>query len=262
MSEDAANVTVTETTLPPSPRADAGRYAMAPAPGAPPAPAMANALREDAPLFDVSVFNGSFATEFSVPQSVDVPSNGQRVAMALGHHEDTARLAVRTSPRVDASAFLVADMAQPAGVWPAGALQLYRDGAFVGTGQWNTARDARVVLSFGRDELVRVEAEPERDSQGSGGFVGTRAERRVQRAYTIENRHRMPMAVQIIEASPVSIDEQVRVTTLFSPQPAETAWKQQPGVTLWELDLAAGKNARVAADYTITYPKDARLQER
>src|SRR5437762_9034569 len=115
-------------------------------------------------LFDVSVFNGSFATEFSVPHAIDVPSGGERVAMTLGQHDDTVKLAVRTSPHIDAAAFLIADLAVPAGVWPSGPMQLYRDGAFVGHGHWNTAEGSCLALSFGVDELVRVEAEPERDS--------------------------------------------------------------------------------------------------
>lgn len=227
------------------------------------APSAREALAERrAPLFDVSVFDNSFATEFAVPQSIDVPSNGQRVTMALGQYEETARLAARTSPRVDPSAFLVAELAQPAGVWPAGPLQLYRDGNFVGSGQWMTPNDARLTLSFGRDELVRVQAEPERDNQGTGGFAGTRAERKVQRGYVVENRHRTPVTVQVLEAAPVSVDEQVRVAAQFSPQPGELAWNKQPGLAMWSFDLDAGKTARVAADYTISYPKDARLQMR
>jgi uncharacterized protein (TIGR02231 family) len=214
------------------------------------------------PLFDVNVFDNSFATEFAVPQTIDVPSNGQRVTLALGQHEDTAKLAARTSPRVDASAFLVAELAQPAGVWPAGALQLYRDGNFVGSGRWNAPSDSKLTLSFGRDELVRVQPEPEQDSQGTGGFVGSRAERKVQRAYVVENRHRTPIAVQVLEAAPVSVDEQVRVAAQFLPQPGELAWNKQPGLAMWSFDLDAGKTARVAADYTISYPKDARLQMR
>jgi uncharacterized protein (TIGR02231 family) len=228
--------------------------AMALAPAAP--------LSRQEPLFDVSVFNNSFATEFSVPQTVDVPSGGQRVAMALGQHEDVAKLAVRTSPRIDASAFLIAEMPAPAGVWPAGPMQLYRDGAFVGNGRWNASEGARLALSFGRDELLRVEVEPERDNQGTGGFIGSRGERKVQRAYLIENRHRTPIAVQVLEAAPVSIDEQVRVAVQFAPQPAELAWNKQPGVAMWSVDLDAGKSMRVAADYAISYPKEARLQER
>ena len=107
-----------------------------------------------------------------------------------------------------------------------------------------------------------MSAEPERDHQGSGGFAGSRAERQVQRAYVIENRHRTPIALQVLEAAPVSVNEQVRVAAQFSPQPAELVWNRQPGVAMWRTDLAAGQRARFTADYTIGYPKDARLQER
>ncbi|MDQ7956232.1 MAG: DUF4139 domain-containing protein [Pseudomonadota bacterium] len=240
------------------------RLAMAPAPAAP--MAAGKAMAPERPLFDVNVFHNSFATEFDVTQPIDVPSNGQRVAMPLGQHEDTAQVAVRISPRLEQAGYLVADIAQPEGVWPAGALQLYRDGAFVGSGQWNAPGNvdgpARVTLSFGRDELVRVSAEPERDNQGTGGFAGSRAERQVQRAYVVENRHRTPIAVQVLEAAPVSVNEQVRVAASFSPQPAELAWNRQPGVAMWRTELGAGQRARFTADYTIGYPKDARLQER
>ncbi len=248
---------------PPPPRARA--YEGAPMPAAPiamAADAKQMMAERRAPLFDVSVFDSSFATEFSIPQAIDVPSNGQRVTLALGQHEDTAKLVARTSPRVDASAFLVAEMAQPEGVWPAGPLLLYRDGAFVGNGRWTAPSDERLTLSFGRDELVRVQAEPERDNQGTGGFAGSRAERKVQRAYVVENRHRTPVAVEVLEAAPVSVDEQVRVSSQFAPKPDELSWNKQPGLTMWRFDLDAGKTARVTADYTIGYPKDARLQMR
>jgi uncharacterized protein (TIGR02231 family) len=251
----------------PPPRAQAEVAYGAPMPAAPAAAMAPITARKAAadraePLFDVSVFDNGFATEFAVPQSIDVPSNGQRVTMALGQYEETAKLAARTSPRADASAFLVAELAQPTGVWPAGPMQLYRDGNFVGSGHWTAPIDANLTLSFGRDELVRVQAEPERDNQGTGGFAGTRAERKVQRAYVVENRHRTPIAVQVLEAAPVSVNEQVRVAALFSPQPGELAWNKQPGLAMWSFDLDAGKTARVAADYTISYPKDARLQMR
>ncbi|MDI3381390.1 DUF4139 domain-containing protein [Xenophilus aerolatus] len=242
----------------------ASRLAMVPAPAAP--MAAAKAMAPERPLFDVNVFQNSFATEFDVTQPIDVPSNGQRVAMPLGQHEDTAQVAVRVSPRLEAAGYLVADMAQPEGVWPAGALQLYCDGAFVGSGQWsapgNVDGPARVTLSFGRDELVRVTAEPERDNQGSGGFAGSRVERQVQRAYLVESRHRTPIALQVLEAAPVSVNDQVRVAAQFSPQPAELAWNRQPGVAMWRAELKAGQSARFTADYTIGFPKDARLQER
>jgi uncharacterized protein (TIGR02231 family) len=248
--------------LEPPPRPQPEQRAMA---AAAPAPAMvrsAGRAQADAPLFDVSVFENSFATEFSVPQALDVPTGGERVAVALGQHEDAVTLAVRTSPRQESAAYLVAEFAPPPGVWPAGALQLYRDGAFVGSARWTPPSDARVSLSFGVDERVRVTAEPERDNQGSGGFIGARAERSVQRAYVVENRHSTPITLQVLEAAPVSVDEQVRVSTQFTPQPLDLEWQRQPGLTLWQQDLPAGQSARFTASYTIGYPKDERLQSR
>ncbi|HUG21978.1 DUF4139 domain-containing protein [Piscinibacter sp.] len=226
------------------------------------APARAAKMESRESLFDVSVLNHGFSTEFNVPQTIDVPSGGHRVAVALGRNEDVVELAVRTNPQVDASAFLVATMAPPAGVWPEGPMQLFRDGAFVGSGRWNPLDGSRLALSFGRDELVRVQVEPERDSLGTGGFAGGRAERKLQRAYVIENRHQRPIAVQVLEAAPVSVDEQVRVAVQFSPQPAELAWNKLPGVAMWTFDLDTGKTARVAADYVISHPKEVRLQQR
>lgn len=245
----------------PQPQRERAGMAFAPAPSPAAAPVTAMTVGE-APLFDVTVFDNSFATEFTVPQAIDVPSSGQRVAVALGQHEDAVQLASRTSPGVETAAYLVADFAQPPGVWPTGAIQLYRDGAFVGSARWVPPTEARASLSFGVDELVRVQAEPERDNLGSGGFIGSRAERQVQRAYVVENRHKTPIVLQVLEAAPVSVDEQVRVTTQFTPQPAELEWQRQPGLAMWRTELPAGQSARFSADYRIDYPKEARLQGR
>ena len=91
---------------PPQPPVRARAYESAPMPAAAPITMAADAKQmmdeRRAPLFDVTVFDSSFATEFSIPQAIDVPSNGQRVTLALGQHEDTAKLVARTSPRVDA----------------------------------------------------------------------------------------------------------------------------------------------------------------
>ncbi|OGB34662.1 MAG: hypothetical protein A3F78_04380 [Burkholderiales bacterium RIFCSPLOWO2_12_FULL_61_40] len=251
-----------------------GGYAMsAPmAPIAAPAPAAMGArsrLAVQAPegtdlqpeSFDAGVFNHTFATEFLVPQRITVPSSGQRVTLALGRHDAKAELLVRTVPQMDASAWLVAEMPQPEGVWPAGPLQLYRDGAYVGTDTLRTGGAYALSLWFGRDEQVQVQVEPQKDMKGSTGFVGARAERTVARGYTVENRHRTAIALQLIEAAPVSTDELVKIEAKFSPQPETLEWQAQPGSTLWRTRLEAGAKARFSAAYAISYPKEARLLE-
>ncbi|MES2609020.1 MAG: DUF4139 domain-containing protein [Pseudomonadota bacterium] len=243
--------------------------AMAMAPAAPPAPvARERAMAEEAmPSFDVSTTDKGFATEFAVPQRITVPSSGQRLTLALGSHSAAATLLTRTAPAVEDAAYLVADIATPPGVWPAGAVGLYRDGAFVGTGRLDfgapgTAVAGSTSLSFGKDELVTVRAETPQDLTGATGFTGSRTERRTRRAYSVENRHRTGITLQVLHAAPVSRNEKIEVESRYQPQPAEMAFNRTPGTVAWQQPLAAGATAQFSAEHTIRHSKELQLQER
>ena len=285
--EDWSNVQLTLSTGQPG-RATQGRLprewtldvAPPPRPVAAAAPVMAmaaapspvarsrNAVEEAMPTFDVSTLDKGFATEFAVPQRITVPSSGQRVTLALGNHTAPATLITRTAPAVEEAAYLVAHMAQPPGVWPAGPAGLYRDGAFVGNGRidFSTpsagAPEGSTSLSFGRDELVTVRAEPAQDLTGSTGFTGSRTERKTRRAYSVENRHKTGITLQVLHAAPVSRNEKIEVESRYQPQPTDTAWNRTPGTVAWQQPLAAGATAQFSAEHTIRYPKDVELQER
>ena len=226
------------------------------------ADAAGGAEAEPPPSFDVGVFDKSFATEFVVPQRIGVPSSGQRVTLSLGEHVADARLLARATPALDASAYLIAAIAAPPGVWPAGPVNLVRDGAYVGSGRFDAAALARQGLAFGRDELVTVRVEQPARTEGTGGFIASRHERRVTRLYTAENRHRDAITLQLLDAAPVSEHQDVRVESRYQPEPASRAWNEQPGTVLWEQPLAAGARQRFSAEHLITWPQDARLLER
>ena len=257
-----------DVSPPPQPvAAPAPAMAMAPAPS-PLARSRAGAEPEAMPTFDVSAIDKSFATEFAVPQRITVPSSGQRVTLALGHHSAPATLITRTAPAMEEAAYLVAHIAQPPGVWPAGTAGLYRDGAFVGTGRVDFgtpsagAPAGSTTLSFGRDELVTVRAEPVQDLTGSTGFTGSRTERKTRRAYTVENRHKTGITLQVLHAAPVSRNEKIEVESRYQPEPTDTAWNRSPGTVAWQQPVAAGATARFSAEHTIRYPKDIELLER
>ncbi len=246
---------------PPPPTAAPAMPAPAAAMVARAAPASAGA-EEAAPSFDVSVFQGSFATEFVVPQRITVPSSGQRVTLSLGEHVADARLVVRTTPALDAAAYLIAELAAPPGVWPAGPVNLYRDGAYVGNSRFDAATLPRTGFAFGRDELVHVRVEQPAQTEGTGGFIGSRNERRISRLYTVDNRHREAITLQVLDAAPVAEHDDVRVDSRYQPEPQSKAWNNQPGSVMWQQPLAAGASQRFSAEHTITWPKDARLRER
>ena len=251
---------------PPTPKA-APVPAMAMAAPAPASPLARRNLAENAlPSFEVNSTDKAFATEFAVPQRITVPSNGQRVTLALGSYTAPATLVTRTVPAMEEAAYLVAELAPPPGVWPVGNANLYRDGAFVGTGRIDfaaaTSANGTSSLAFGRDELVTVRAEPVQDLTGSAGFTGSRVERRTRRAYTVENRHKTPVTLQVLHAAPQSRNEKIEVESRYQPQPTDLAWNRNPGTVAWQQPLAAGATAQFSAEHTIRYPKDLDVQER
>ena len=219
----------------------------------------ASVAADPGPSFDVSVFQGEFATEFEVPARVDVAATGQRIALALGSTQLDAKLMARSNPHADATAYLVAESTPPAGVWPAGAMQLFRDGTFIGQGRLTVTGQDKLDIFFGRDELVRVSAEPEARDAGNKGFIGTRIEQKIGHVYKIENLHQRRFAVQVLEAAPVSRHEDIKVQSTFDPKPATLDWRKQPGVLAWEFTLEPGASQKLSAEYLISYPKDARV---
>ena len=207
--------------------------------------------------FDVSVFEGEFATEFAVPGRVNVAASGERVTLALGQTALDARVVARIAPQDAAQAFLVAEGTRPTGVWPAGQAQMFRDGVFIGTSYLSMPADAKLDLPFGRDEQIRVVVEPQERKGAERGFIGSRIEQKIAHAYRIENAHTKPFTVQVLEASPVSQHEDIKVEAKFDP--VAKPWREQQGIKVWEFSLAPNATQRLTADYTISYPKDMQI---
>jgi uncharacterized protein (TIGR02231 family) len=219
-----------------------------------------SASEPEAERFDLSVFQGAFATEFVLPLRVNIDSGTQRASLTLGSEKLPARVLARVQPQSEAAAYLVADTAKPAGAWPRGTVQLLRDGALVGNSTLNVASgEERLELPFGRDDAVRVQVEPEQRNAGNTGFIGARAEHRYGRAWVVENRHTSAVTLQFIETAPVSQHEDIKVQAQFSPAPTTQAWRKQPGLVLWELPLVAGQSQRFTAEYVISAPKEAQV---
>ena len=257
---------------PPEPQYRLARLPAAMAMAAPaPAPMAdsADAGEEPLPRFDVVALAGSYATRFEVPRRLSVPASGQRTTLLLGTHDAGARLVTRTVPAQRETAYLVAEIAPPAGVWPAGAVGLYRDGAFVGQGRLDfaSATDAgapggrTVPLWFGPDDLVQVHAEPLRETTGTAGFTGAAVERRTQLAYRVENRHTTPITLQVIDTAPVSRDAKIEVESRYAPSPLTTAWEGTAGIVAWQQPLAPGAGARFTAEHVVRHGKDVELNE-
>jgi uncharacterized protein (TIGR02231 family) len=240
-------------------------YPIAAAPAAMPSPSAPmlrseRSAEDNAPLFDVSAIQTAYTTDFEIPGTVELPSDAQKATFSLATQSLPATLTARSTPRLDSAAYLTAAIDRPDGIWPAGQMQLRRDGATVGTTFWNPAgEDQHVTLPFGRDDLISITAEAPKTFNRNVGLLDSRNERQYTSIYTVRNRHRDPICIEILEAMPVTRAEDIKVRATFSPEPAARDWEHREGVVAWQQTLKPGENARFSADYVVTYPKDARI---
>lgn len=244
--------------------AEGASMAVAAAPSPRLARALPAPLADATPDFTVQITQGEFATIFDVPGRSDVRSGDPHVTFSLDTQRWPASVRVQAVPRLDTSAWVVADVARPAGIWPDGPLQLVRGSQTVGRSVWraNASQGDMVTLPFGRDEQVRVQSLPVPEHTTTTGLIGSRAEQRVSHLYEIENRHRTPVNLEVLEASPVSTDAQITVTRQWDPAPQPGELRDQPGVVTWRQTLAPTAKARFSAQYLISRPKDLQVIER
>lgn len=214
------------------------------------------------PSFDASVFEGSHATTFTLPQRVSIPSNAEQLTFSLGQQQLDTRLLVRTTPALEPSAYLVASFTLPEGIWPSGPMQLYRDGAYAGASRLDAQTVAEQGIGFGKDERVTVRALPSETLRGQTGLIGQRQQRVVHNAWDIHNQHRTPIQLQVLDAAPVAEQQDIRVESTYSPQPSQTTWNAQNGTVAWELTLPPAATERFSSSHTITWPQAMQLRER
>ena len=211
------------------------------------------------PLFEVAVTQSEFATEYAISGTVTLPADGRKVAVSLGKLQVPVTLQAQISPRLEKSGYLVAQGDLPEGVWPVGDMQLYRNGAYVGTTRWNAGLSARLELPFGRDALIRVSSKSLAAQSGNSGFVGQNSERHIADVFTIANLHKRPVEVLVLDASPVGRDEKVEIQRKFTPAVTQEDWNDRPGVVAWKAQLEAGSSKEFSADYRIQWPKARRI---
>src|SRR5712692_9318183 len=222
------------------------------------APAALARNRADEPKAEAPVeVQTTFATEFEVPGVVSLPSDGRKLTVSLAKLALPAKMRLRVVPRLDAAAIVTAEAERPEGVWLAGDIQLYRDGNYVGATSWNPQASSGLVLPFGRDSLVRVKVDRAKDRNGRGGIIERRNEREVSDLYTLTSYHKTPIELLVLEASPVSTNDQIKVEAKFDPKPTGENWEERQGVVAWERAIAPNQTLKFSVGYAINYPKDA-----
>jgi uncharacterized protein (TIGR02231 family) len=227
------------------------RDAMAAGAMAAPEPVMAEATVRNA-----AVMQAPFQAVYGVPGRATVAPTGEIKNVQLMEESIEPQLLVRTVPKLDAKAFLYAKLILPksSAVLP-GAVSLFRDGTFVGTGKLPLlAPGEEHELGFGGDDSIRVKHAIAEDKRGEKGLISSSKTDTRNYKITVKNLHQRPMNIVVFDHVPVSQQQDIKVTMTAKPQPTKSDVDDKRGVLAWEAKLEPDAEQVIEVGYQVVWP--------
>ncbi len=218
---------------------------------APAASALAGASERNA-----DVMQAAFQAVYVVPGRASVLPTGEAKRVQLMEESVEPQMFVRSVPKLDPKAYLYAKLVLPKSstVLP-GAVSLFRDGTFVGTGKLPLlAAGEEHDLGFGTDDAVRVKYAIAEDKRGEKGMISS--SKTDTRAYkiSVKNMHERPMMVTIYDHIPVSQQQDIKVTLTGRTPPTKSDIDDKRGVIAWESKLDADQEQVIEFGYQVIWP--------
>lgn len=109
-------------------------------------------------------------------------------------------------------------------------------------------------LFFGVDPGLTVRLTPLSRQSGTSGLLGTKNSQTWDWRVGVENAKRLPVAVRMEDRMPDAADERIKIEKRLPG-----AKEEEGGIAVWEFDVPAGGRHVLEYGYTVTCPKDMRL---
>jgi len=217
---------------------------------------------EEAPLITSEEFATEFVQDFRIPSRVSISSDRQVRVYPVSEESFKTELVARAVMSVDPTARLEAtfNYARETPI-EAGRLQLYRDGAYVGSASLPLllpGSDVRVP--FGVDERIRIVVRDEKAESGRRGVLGRQVLSEHRRRYEITSYHAAAFPIEVIDRVPVPKESGIKVEVLEGATPPATRdLDGKAGVYLWRLSGTPKKTETIRHLYSVRYPSDKTL---
>lgn len=224
------------------------------------APSM-EAMRDATPR-EATVEAGAFQAIFKVPGKLTVPGNGEQKRVQLDTAEIKPDLVVRTTPRIEAKAFLYAKLATPKGTpYLAGSVSLFRDGTFVGTGRLpQLTPGENHELGFGPDDAVRVKHALTEEKRGESGIISSSKSDVRNYRITVKNAHAQAVQLTVLDQIPVSEHQDIKVELISKTPPTRRDVDDKRGVMAWDQKIEADEEKVIDFGYRVTWPAAKKIE--
>lgn len=221
------------------------------------APVMAAAPVEDRALAGID----GDVVAYRAPGAADVASGVEDLRIALGEMQFAPKVEARAVPRVDATAFVVAEFENHAEVLLPGRVMLSREGALVGaTDLPLVAAGAEVTLPFGAIDGLKLTREMPQNMQGDAGFLSSDTARSEVSVLRVENLTGESWPVHLVDQVPYSEQAELQIDWKATPAPAETEPDGKRGLMGWRFALPPGGVQEVRLEVSLRWPEGLELR--
>ena len=226
------------------------RVAAAPRPPAPP---------REAELETAAVADTGLHVNFDIKRTVDVPADGAPHKLPIDAPTIKVLYDYAAVPQNREAAFLRGTLTNTL-AYPllSGNADLFIGQDFVGSTLLPfTAAGEEAKVFFGEDGQIKVKTEQVKREKIAAGFLSKTEKLHLVQRITVQNLRKTAVSVDVSDRLPVSQNSKIEVTNVsLVPVPAK---KETNGLLSWTLNLAPQEKKEITLDFTIEYPKDARI---
>lgn len=222
-----------------------------------PAPVMKQAT------FQAATLNaGGYVSEYAIPGTADILADGTGKKVMIGNLEVSSKLVAKIKPLVDQQAYLVA-LTKLGGETPLlpGRANLFRDGAFIGTSDLAMLRPGEETdIGFGIDDQMVVKHNVIKDESGEDGVISRDSTRTRITVTEVQNLHKTPVTVAVLQTIPSSQNENIKVQVL--PETRTGYDKDVDHITgqlRWSLTLQPQQKDEIRLGWSLSWPKGQSL---
>ena len=205
---------------------------------------------------NATVAAAPFQAVFVVPGRLTIPATGEAKRVQLRQNNIEPTLTVRTVPKIDPKAYLYVKLILPKGspLLP-GAVSLFRDGAFVGTGKLPVlAPGEEHEIGFGSDDQVRVRHAVLKQTRGETGLISSARTDSRRFRITVKNQHERAVELVVLDQIPVSLNEEIKVDLLGPTKPTKRNVDDKRGILAFESKLDPEQERVIEFGYRVTWP--------
>lgn len=226
-------------------------------------------MESEAPMMDLAV--SSFAApvsyglnltfEYGAPASLN-SGGDEAVEFALAPIALSPEVFLRAVPQLEETAYLIVKDTNDSGaVLLPGEVQLFRDGAFVGTGNIGTIVDGGdLELAFGSVDGVQIQQLIVQRNAGDRGVISRKSQSEDKTRFVVENLTSRAWQIEVIGRKSVSEQEDLVIDWTALPAPDRQDVDGRRGIVAWDIDLQAGASWDATLTEELRWPEGWHLQ--